>query len=183
VRTIYDERLEPNPGFITTALTWGSVIAIPAIDFVQGALKVPSGERVVTKDLAETWARGWHFFAIIGAIALIFGLLGWAIATRVAVDVKGIQLWSKFSGDRWLFQWADVRSWRIETYEEESYDSDGCGGIATLTRLVVDLESQAKPLVVKDIWKTAVLTELSRTIPLLQTQEPQLQNPAAHNKA
>lgn len=179
MQTIYDERREPNPGFITTVAAWGGVIAVPIINFFEGFLNVPPHQRIVTKSLQENWDRGWQFFGVVGAIALVFGLLGWAFATRVAVDGKGIKLSSIFGGDRWLFMWADVRSWRVETYEEASYDSDGCGGIATLTRLVVELEPKAIPLVVKDTWKTAILAELERTIPLLRRQEHQRANPVA----
>ncbi|MBN8601549.1 MAG: hypothetical protein J0M26_11015 [Planctomycetes bacterium] len=178
MRTIHDERLEPNPGFLTTALAWVAVIAVPTIDFVQGFLNVPPHQRFVTNSLKETWDRGWLFFGVVGAIALFFGLLGWAFATRVAVDGQGIRLSSLFGGDRWLFMWADVRSWRVESYEEASYGSDGCGGIATLTRFVVELESRAIPLVVKDTWKTSILTELKTTLPLLRSQELQQTNPA-----
>ena len=158
------------------------MIAIPTIDFVQGFLNVPPHQRLVTKSLKETWDRGWQFFGVVGAIALVFGLLGWAFATRVVVDGKGIKLSRIFGGDRWLFQWADVRSWRVETYEEASYDSDGCGGIATLTRLVIELESRAIPLVVKNTWKTAILAELETAIPLLRSEEHQQTNPVAEDE-
>lgn len=107
--------------------------------------------------------------------------MGWAFATRVAVDGIGIKFSNIFGGDPWLFTWADVRSWRLEIYEEASYDSDGCGGIATLTSLVVELESKAIPLVVKDTRKTAILAELETTIPLLRSQEHQRANPVAED--
>jgi hypothetical protein len=156
------------------------VIAMPTIDLLEDFLGIPPEQRSVANSMKETWDRDFQFFGIVGAIALVFGLLQWAYATRVAVDGKGIKLSSIFGGDRWLFLWAEVRSWRVETYKERAYDSDGnYVGIARLTRLVVELESKAIPLVVKDTWKTAILAELKRTIPLLQSQEHQRANPVA----
>jgi hypothetical protein len=176
---IYDETRETNPCFLVTGLAWGGMLAVTAIALCQDFLRIPLEQRAVPEASAELWAAGWKTAGLGGGISLIFGLLGHGIATRVVVDGKGIKLSSIFGGDRWLFRWAEVRSWRVETYEEASYDSDGCGGIATLTRLVVELDSRAIPLVVKDTWKTAILAELERTIPLLRSQEHQRANPVA----
>lgn len=176
MRIIYDEKSETNPFFLLTGMAWGGMLAVSAIALGQGFLGIPPEQLVVPEASAELWAALWKAAGVGGGISLIFGLLGQGIATRVAVDEKGIQLSSVFGGDRWLFMWADVRSWRVETYEEASYDSDGGG-----TRLVVELESKAIPLVVKDTWKTAILAELERTIPLLRSQEHQRANPVAED--
>ena len=178
---INDEKSETNPFFLVTGIAWGGMLAVSAIALWQGFLGIPPEQLVVPEASAELWAALWKAAGLGGGISLIFGLLGQGIATRVAVDEKGIQLSSVFGGDRWLFMWADVRSWRVDTYEEADYDSDGCGGIVTRTRLVVELESRAIPLVVKDTWKTAILAELERTIPLLRSQEHQRANPVAED--
>ena len=102
---------------------------------------------------------------------LVTGLLLRAVVTRIVADEHGIKKLHSRSGGGYLFQWADVRSWWVESFEEASYDTDGQGGMVTRTRLVVDLKSSEKPLVVEHSWQTAVVAELSAIVPMRHRQE------------
>jgi len=166
VRIIYDERRDTNPCFLVTGLAWGGMVAISATAYLQNVLGVSPAQRVVPEASTEIWAAFWEAAGLAGGAFLIVGLLLRAVVTRIAADDSGIYLLRVWGGDRSLFLWADVRSWRVESYQEESYDSDGQGGISTLTRLVVELESTAKPLVVEHAWQTAVAAELSTVVPM-----------------
>ena len=118
-------------------------------------------------------------------LVLVLFLAGWLFLylglrrmfrIRIAADDSGLKLLGVRS--RWLFQWADVRSWRLEFYQSKPYDADGQGGITTGNRLVVELESTANPLVVEHAWHAVVLAELSAVVPMRRSQEAELKRSA-----
>ena len=171
MRIIYDERRDTNPCFLLAGLVWGGMLAVSAIAFSESVLGSPPEQRVVPEAPADVWAAGWSAAGLAGGICLLFGLLLRAAVTRIAADEYGIMKLQSWGGDRFLFQWADVRSWRVESYEEASYDMDGQGGMVTLTRLVVELASAERPLVVEHAWQTAVAAELGAVIPMRRRQD------------
>ena len=171
---IYDERRETNPCFLVTGLAWGGMLAVSVTALLENVLLSSSEHRVVPEASAEAWAAGWEAAGLAGGIFLIFGLLLRAVVTRIAADEHGIKKLHSRSGGCYLFQWADVRSWRVESFEEASYDTDGQGGMVTRTRLVVELESAEKPLVVEHAWQTAVVAELSAIVPMRRRQDAEI---------
>jgi hypothetical protein len=118
---------------------------------------------------AEAWAAGWEAAGLAGGIFLIFGLILRASVTRIASE-HGIKKLRAWGGGCYLFRWADIRSWRVESFEEASYDTDGQGGMATRTRLVVELESVGKPLVLEQASQAAVVAELNAIVPMRRRQ-------------
>jgi hypothetical protein len=160
VRIIYDERRgETDMAFLVAGLAWGGMLAVSAIAFSQDFLGIPPEQLVVPEASAELWAALWKAAGLGGGISLVFGLLGEGIATRIAVDERGIKKLRSWGGDCFLIEWANVRSWWVESYEKTSY--------VTVTRLVVELASTEKPFVVEDArYQTAVVAELSAVVPI-----------------
>ena len=171
LRVIYDERRETNPFFLTTGLFWGGMLAVSMIDFFHEVLRVPPEGRFVQEAPAEVWVVAWKAAGLAGGISLYAGLLLRSVATRIAADEHGITELRCSGGDRHLLKWADVRSWRVESFEDA--DCDGCGNCCTFTRtrLVVDLESTEKPFVVEHAWQTAVVAELDGAVPMLRSAD------------
>ncbi len=166
VRIIYDERRETNPCFLVTGLAWGGMLAVSVTALLQKVLLSSSEYQVVPEASAEAWAGAWKYGGLVGGIFLIFGLLLRASVTRIAADEDGIKKLGGRGGGCYLFQWADVRSWRVESFEEASYDMDGQGGMVTRTRLVVELESVEKPIVVEQKSQSAIVKELGAIVPM-----------------
>lgn len=171
MRIIHDERRETNPCFLVTGLAWGGMLAVSATALLENVLGSSSDHRVVPEGSGAVWAAGWKAAGLVGGIFLILGLLLRAAATRIATDELGIKKMNSLSSGGYLFQWTDVRSWQVESLEEASYDTDGQGGMMTRTRLVVELESAEKPLVVDQAWQTAVAAELSSVVPMRRHQD------------
>lgn len=170
MRIIYDERRDTNPCFLIAGLAWGGMFAVSAATFLENVLWSSPEERVLPDASAEVWAAGWVAAGLVGGVFLILGLLRRAVATRIIADDSGIAFLRAWGVDRSLFQWADVRSWRVESYQEGSYDTDGQGGIITLTRLVVELKSTVEPLVMEHAWQGAIAAELSAVVPMRRSQ-------------
>ena len=171
VRVIYDERRNANPCFLLAGLAWGGMFAVSVTALLEHALVSSPQHRVVPEGAAEVWAAGWGAAGLAGGIFLVVGLLLRAAVTRIAADEYGVKQLRGWGGDRFCFRWADVRSWRVESYEEADYDMDGQGGMVTRTRLVVELESTEKPFVVEHAWQTAVVAELSAVVPMRRSQD------------
>jgi hypothetical protein len=171
VRVIYDERRNTNPFFLLAGLAWGGMFAVSLIAYLENALAASPEQRMVPEKSAEVWAAGWWAAGLAGGICLILGLLLRAAVTRIATDPQGIKMLRSWGGDRLCFEWADVRSWRVESYEEASYDTDGQGGMVTRTRLVVELKSTEIAVVMEHAWHTAVITELRAVVPTRQKQD------------
>lgn len=171
MRVIYDERRLTNPFFLFTGLAWGGMIAVSAIAFIQRRLWSSPELQFVPDVTAEAWVTGWEAAGLVGGFCLIIGMLLHAAATRIAADEHGIMELRCWAGDRFLLKWAEVRSWRVESSEEGSFDTDGQGGTVTRTRLVVELASAGKPLVVEQAWHTAVFVELNSVVPLLRSPD------------
>jgi hypothetical protein len=165
VRIIYDERRgETAMAFLVAGLAWGGMLAVSAIAFLQDFLGIPPEHLVVPEASAELWAALWKAAGLGGGISLIFGLLGEGIATRIAVDERGIKKLRRWGGDCFLIEWANVRSWWVESYEKTSY--------VTVTRLVVELAPTEKPFVVEDArYQTAVVAELSAVVPMRRSRD------------
>ena len=186
MRIIYDERRGDTITFFLVA--GGGMLAISAIaflhevigvppqqrlvpavhsflvDFFLDVKGVPPQQRLVPEVSAEVWAAGWEAAGLAGAIFLIFGLLIRAGETRIAVDERGIKKLRSWGGDCFLIEWANVRSWWVESYEKTSY--------VTVTRLVVELASTEKPFVVEDArYQTAVVAELSAVVPMRRSRD------------
>ena len=170
VRVIYDERRLTNPFFLLSGVAWGGMIAISAIGIMQKRLWSSQALPFVPDASAEVWATGWEA-GLAGGVCLIIGMLLHAASTRIAADKQGITELRCWGGDRFLLKWAEVRSWRVESFEEGSYDTDGQGGIVTRTRLVVDVASAEKPLVMELAWHTAVVAELCSVVPMLRSTD------------
>lgn len=177
MRIIYDERRDTNPCFLIAALAWGGMLSVSAAAFLQNVLWSAPENRVLPEVSTEVWAACWEAAGLAGGVFLIFGLLLRAVAVRLVVDDSGIAFSRAWGSDRALFQWVDVRSWRVESYQEGSYDTDGQGGIIWLTRLVVELESTVKPLVVEHAWQGAVVAELSAVVPMRRSFDAEHTNP------
>ena len=168
MRIIYEERRDGGAFFLVAGLL---VVLLIVVGLIWGGMLAVSA--ITWSEVAEVWDKAWKTVVGVGAILLILGLVDWAGNTRITVDERGIKKLRGWDGDCFLIEWATVGSWRVESYEKASYEMG--------TRLVVELESKAIPLVVKDTWKTAILAELERTIPLLRSQEHQRANPVAED--
>lgn len=163
MRIIYELR-ETNPCFLVTGLAWGGMLAVSAIALWQDVIGIPPEQRVVPEASAEVWAAGWKFAGLGGGIFLILGLLLQGTATRLAADERGIKKLRSWRGDCFLIEWADIRSWWVESYQKATYET----GI----RLVVELASTEKLFVVEDAcWQTAVVAELSAVVPMRRSRD------------
>ena len=165
MRIIYDERRENDKcflvaglAFLVAGMTWGGPHALSALASLHEVMGVPPQHRVVPEKWAKFWAPGRQAAGTVGGIFLILGLSHRAVATRIAVDERGIKKLRSWGGDCFLIEWANVRSWCVESYEKARYE--------TGTRLVVELASTENPFVMEDArYRTAVVAELSAVVP------------------
>lgn len=162
-RLIYDERRDPNCFFLLTGLVWGGLIAASALSVI--------GSSAVPPECGQVLSIAWEAGGVGGGFCLLLGLLVRAAAIRLVADKIGVRRLSVLGRDQWLFRWADVRSWHLESYREATYDMDGFGGEVTRTRLVVE-QGPAQRTVLDREWHIAISEELRTRLPEREAAEP-----------
>jgi hypothetical protein len=152
-RVIDDDPCEASNAF----LALGIVIAAAAL-----LDPVVLGPRVLPPEFAGVW---WPALALWGGTFLVVGLLLHLIRRRIEVGDEGL----RFLPGRVHFRWADVRSWREESYREQMCDEGGNVGWVDRTRVVVELGSRPSPLVFDHLsGHPAIAAELRARLPGLE---------------
>jgi hypothetical protein len=172
-RLIYDGRTEANCSYIPFTFTvfavllWGALIYTFVIYqcrdldcFSHHLPFLPDWDASTSKEKERS-----TFFAIavllIFTIFSIFEIIGWLCATRIAVDKRGIKKLRRLEEDYFFVEWANVRSWWVESYKKSRFE--------TVTRLVVKFKSKEKPFVLEEApYQTALIAELSAFVPMLR---------------
>jgi hypothetical protein len=170
-RLIYDEVRESSCGHIPFMFTvfamllWGGVLYAFVIyqcrDFDWFPAHLPFAAKWDAFTSKEKERNAFVAIAVLLILTIfsIFEIIAWVVATRIAVDKRGIKKLRRWGGDCFLVEWANVRSWWVESYKKSRFE--------TVTRLVVKFKSKEKPFVLEEApYQMALIAELSAFVPM-----------------